>query len=245
MPQPLYEQEEEEKITYKAHIEDGHVHVNLSTSDEKTIVLMLRKGFSVYFDPEGKENKNLAVTYRIPRKGANKGASQGFNATQDIEDRPIGGLPVEAMISELPRQALFTKFDSEETVHLDLNNLGIAIEYTYVKDDEGNGKLSYSLKIATAELAAKGESLDNLGIGVVSNGRKADKEKKNNANASSFDSRQGRNQIGTRSGGFGNRLGRQGRRQGGLSNTNRANSRNTEEKPPKVTTLDFWFKCSK
>lgn len=62
------------------------------------------------------------------------------------------------LLEEIPRTARFINFDHEEEFHLDLNNLGVTINYNF---DEASKELHYHLKIPKIALLIMTPSYPN------------------------------------------------------------------------------------
>ena len=183
-----------DNVNYSTHIKGGYIHVNLSTSDANTMALMLRRGFSIYFDKKGKKKKHTFITYPIledqpqqQQRRRPQGSQQGRQGFSFVE-----------FINSMPREALFTQGEKIQKFNLDLNNLDISITYNHSKNDQGINKLDYLLKIPLSKIADKNENLDKLSIGVISNSINSNARPTNNNRNNSFSSGQGRGGRGGR-----------------------------------------------
>ena len=54
-----------ENILYKVSQDDNYVYLNISTTDKKTSMSIIRTGLSVYYDIKGKKKKGCAVYSQI------------------------------------------------------------------------------------------------------------------------------------------------------------------------------------
>ena len=226
----------EDNLEYSARVEGDYLYVNLSTSDRNSMLSMIRRGFSVYFDLKGKKKKKIAVTYIIPPEQPNQRRQRPQNQQQS--GRRNQGLSINQMLSLMSDKALFTYYNDKTEFLLGLNNLDITLGYSYDEPSNGSEKLSYTLKIPVNKIAPNGEELNTLSIGIVSN----------TAPTNRNGLRQGRGQGrgGARQGRGGARQGRggagarQGGGQGGRSNRAQGGNQNQISQLP---TFNLWFDC--
>ncbi|MCC1485068.1 hypothetical protein [Winogradskyella immobilis] len=215
----------EDNLEYSARVEGDYVYVNLSTSDRNSMLSMIRRGFSVYFDLKGKKKKKIAVTYVIPPEQPNQRGQrpQGGRQNQD--------LPINQMLSLMPNKALFTYYNDKVEFQLSPNSLDISLDYNYKESSNGtNDKLLYTLKIPVSKIAPNGEKLNKLSIGIVSNTAPTNRNGINN-----------QNRNGARQGGGQGRSGaRQGGGQGGRPNRGQGGNQNQR---PQLTAFSLWFDC--
>jgi len=204
-----------ENILYKVSQDDNYVYLNISTTDTKTSMSIIRTGLTVYYDIKGKKKKNVYVKYPYstePRQS--RQGSQGNNDSNTID--------LNSMIEKLPAEAEYSSFEEKQEFHKDLNTLDIAIENHYTASSQ---LFEFSMKIPKTKILSKENSdFSKLSIGVVSNKMEGNINKERG---------QGQNQ-GMRSGG-----GRRGNGSGrdGMRGQNRQEPSSTAEK----ITVDFWF----
>ena len=227
----------EDNLEYSARVEGDYVYVNLSTSDRNSMLSMIRRGFSVYFDLKGKKKKKIAVTYVIPPEQPNQRGQRPQGGRQNQ------GLPINQMLSLMPDKALFTYYNDKVEFQLKSNSLDIALDYSYEESSNGtNDKLLYTLKIPVSKIAPNGEKLNKLSIGIVSNTAPTNRSGVNNQNRNG--ARQGGGQGrsgGVRQGGGQGRSGaRQGGGQGGRPNRGQGGNQNQR---PQLPTFSLWFDC--
>lgn len=204
-----------ENILYKVSQDDNYVYLNISTTDTKTSMSIIRTGLTVYYDIKGKKKKNVYVKYPYstePRQSLQD--SRGNNDANPID--------LNSIIEKLPAEAEYGSFEEKQAFNKDLNSLDIAIENSYTASSQ---LFEFSIKIPKAKIASQVNSdFSKLSIGVVANKMEGAVKKERG---------QGENQ-GMRSGGGGRGNG-SGR--GGMRGQNRQEPSSTAEK----ITVDFWF----
>lgn len=231
----------DEKVTYKYTEDENNLFLNISTSDEKTIMSMLHLGVSVFFDIKGKKKENVYVKYPSEpvRPAAIKGnsdRSEPENFTKDEEDK--GQLIKEILENDYPQKAEYGYFDDEEEFHILLNNLGVTISFTY---DENDGLLEYVLKIPKNKINLnQTKSTSKFMVGVKTNTI----ERKNRDGGGGLSGNVG----GIGLGGGQNGQSRSGGRQGGGAPSGGRGQRggpppsSGENGKPAEVVLNFWFK---
>ncbi|MBD0779949.1 hypothetical protein HPE56_19295 [Maribacter sp. ANRC-HE7] len=87
-----------ENILYKVSQDDNYVYLNISTTDTKTSMSIIRTGLTVYYDIKGKKKKDVYVKYPYstePRQS--RQGSRGNNDSNTID--------LNSMIEKLPAEA--------------------------------------------------------------------------------------------------------------------------------------------
>ncbi|HDZ06097.1 hypothetical protein LCGC14_0129350 [marine sediment metagenome] len=229
-------QNSQDNIVYESTIDDKNVVIKLSTVDQATMLSMLHGGFYVYFDMKGKKKKNVSIQYPInatPPQRPDKNDRDSNREDRDEEAQK--GPDIAVLIEKLPKTAAYVNFDSEQEFHLDLNNLGVMISYSF---DQEAKELSYTLMIPKHNLlSGKSSDLSKLSIGVVS--PKVKTEAKNEGSGISFG---GRSQGGG-PGGSGGGPGGQGGGSGGGGRGGLQNGPPNQVQRPEEVSLNFWFKA--
>ncbi|WP_405246469.1 hypothetical protein [Cellulophaga sp. Asnod2-G02] len=223
-------------INYSSTMDAKNVYVQLSTTDEATMLSMLHRGFSVYFDVKGKRKKNVAVQYpsevalpqRKPNSNENRRGTSGEREEKDDERGPA----ILAVLEGMSKMARYRTPDLAQEFHLDLNNLGISITYDYDKDA---GFLHYELIMPRNNISIHPVEVSKMTIGVVTT--KIEREEDSSSNISVGGGGQGGR--GGQSGGPGGSGGGPGGRQGGSQGGDRPN----QDQRPEEVTIDFWLKA--
>ncbi|MEN8187991.1 MAG: hypothetical protein ABFR05_12755 [Bacteroidota bacterium] len=215
-----------ENLIYKVTNDHSSVFVNISTSDRRTMMSMLRKGVTVYFDVKGKKKKDVYIKYPI------QGAKPNYNRSQNqTEFQP----DIKRVIKNLPQEAEYKSFDNTQQFHIGLNNLDIAISFNY--NDE-KGVLEYNIRIPRYRIDSGSKTdLSKLTIG-VENGKTGNVGQKRAGQSGS--SGTGMRGSGSRQGG---RKGGSGMRGSGRKNSGSRNS-SQQNRQTTMPSKDFWFKAA-
>lgn len=220
----------EDNIEYKAIFDGQNVYLTLRTEFKETMQSMLRRGYIIYFDVKGKKKKNVSIQYPLKAERLEKGTRPERGEHRENKENSVHKGPDMAKIIEnLPKRANYTYFDSSQDFNLDVNNLGIAMNYHYENAEEGP-VLVYHLKIPASKISTETNSLSKLSIGIVS----TKQEQKNSHQKPSIS-------MGGRQGGGGQGAPPGGGRSGGAG-------RGSGGRPPQADTdsqvekIDFWFK---
>ncbi|MDF4202961.1 hypothetical protein PXD56_08350 [Maribacter sp. SA7] len=220
-----------DNITYNSKLDQDNVYVELSTTDEPTMMSMLHRGFYVYFDEKGKKKKNVSVQYPLEVKMPQRPDRNERGSDNRDEEKEKIGPNIPLLIEEMPKTAKYINYDSEQEFHLDLNNLGINISYLF---NEESKELIYRLSIPRSSIADSGTEFSKLSIGIVTP-KMETPNKDQNSNISFGGGGQGRGSGGGRgqrgSGGGQDRGGRGGS-QGGPSQ---------QDERPKEVSINIWF----
>ncbi|ADV47498.1 hypothetical protein Celal_0145 [Cellulophaga algicola DSM 14237] len=204
-------------ILYKVSQAGNYIHLNISTTDKKTAMSIIRNGLTIYYDIKGKEKKDVYVKY--PYSNESRSFQQG-----SLENIDVNAIDLNSMIEKLPAEAEYGSFEEKQEFNKDLNNLDIAIENHYTASSQ---LFEFSIKIPKAKIASQENSdFSKLSIGVVANKMEGTVNKERE---------QGQNQ-GMRSGG-GRRGNGSGGGRGGARGQNEQQSSPTTER----VTVDFWF----
>ena len=222
----------QDNVEYKAIFDGKDVYVTLRTEFKETIQSMLHRGYTIYFDVKGKKKKNVSIQYPLKAGRPEKGSrpERGERREND-EKREEKGSDIAKMIENAPKKANYTYFDSSEDFNLDMNNLGIVMNYSYENSEVGP-ILEYHLKIPASKISVDTRDMSKLSIGIVS----TKQEQKKNGQQSGFS--MGGKQRGGGQGrppGGGGGQGGAGRGSGGIPPQRDTTTTEVEK-------LDFWFK---
>lgn len=216
----------EDNIEYKANFDGKDLYVTLHAEFKETMQVMLHRGYTIYFDVKGKKKKNVSIQYPLKTERPEKGTrpERGDRSGNGEQNGP----DINKMLENLPKTANYTSYDSSQDFNLDLNSLGIEMNYSYEESTEVGPILEFHLKIPASKIVKENEDLSKLSIGVVST-KQEQKENKQQANMGRS-GRQGGGQGGRARGGGGGR--------GGAGN--RGGSTQARELVQEAT-IDFWF----
>jgi len=207
-----------EKVLYSMTSDHKNIYISMSTTDKRTMMLMLRSGVTVYFDVKGKKNRDVYIKY--PLKPAY------LNNKSDIS-RKENKLDLNHLISNLPKEAEYNNFDNTQQFHVDLNSLNVVLSFAY---NRKNDLLTYHLTVPKSNISEDEKiDLSKLAIGVVA-GRNGDVNQKKKANSKS---------SGMRGSGSGGGRGKgRGNKSGNASHAPQ-NNRNSAS-----SAINFWFKAT-
>ncbi|PKB44384.1 hypothetical protein AX016_2603 [Cellulophaga sp. RHA19] len=218
----------EDNVEYKVIFDGENLYLTLRSEFKETMQSMLHRGYTIYFDVKGKKKKNVSIQYPLnagrPEKGSKPERGERREKDKNSEQK---GPDIAKMIENAPKKANYTYFDSSRDFNLDINDLGITMNYNY--EDANQGPiLVYHLKIPASKISEDKVDLTKLSIGIVSN-----KLAQNQQQPSvSMGGRQGGGQ-GRPSGGRGGGRGGAGRGNSGVPPQRTATTENK---------IDFWFK---
>lgn len=245
-----------ENVTYTVTSDENNFHVNVSTTDEKTMMSMLRLGVSVFFDIKGKKKQNVYVRYpsepmqrqRPQGRPDESGRSGRPEATSFEEDEAKRKKRITDILEkDYSQNAVYGYFDDTEEFHILMNTVGIDVAFTY---NEEEPVLEYNLILPKNKINTDvNKDLSKLTIGIET--IKAKSEGKNgegisgslggfNLGGQQGGGRSGGGQGGPPGGGRGgnSNQGGQGGQRGNRPNTDNSNRAND-------VMLDFWFAVNK
>ncbi|MEO9513279.1 MAG: hypothetical protein ABJN84_09315 [Flavobacteriaceae bacterium] len=239
---------DEDNLSYEALVDGNMVVVKLSAGDRETIMSMLHRGFSVYFDVKGKKKKNVAVKYpaevtRPDRQQGPKGQTRGQRPERQTAEQSEGeedqGPDMIEVLNKLPKTAEYTFYDMVQDIHLDINAMNIAINYSFF---EAERILSYELRIPKDAILKDGQDLLKLTIGIVSTKLE---EKEGSRPQMSMNMGGGSRQGGGGGppGGGGQGGGSSGGMGGPPSGGNGGGNQQQEQRPQPAS-LNIWFKAN-
>ncbi|RMA64330.1 hypothetical protein [Ulvibacter antarcticus] len=218
-----------ESLTYKVVQDNEYLQLSISTKDNDIIMSMLSLGVTVFFDVKGKEKENVYIKYPLEpvKTNFNKGQVplDGFQTSEEETKRrqQIAKL----IENDLPQEAAYNYFDSQEQFHILLNSLDTSLSYIY---DPQKGLLEYRLKIPKRRISANSkEDFSKLAIGVKTGKLPDHKPKEDDSSRRPESKKRG---GGRPSGGRGG---------GRPNNSERPESQNRQSS---MATIDFWFMAS-
>jgi len=214
----------EANVLYQVSSDEAYLYLQISTIDEKTAMVLVRKGVTVYFDLKGKESKDIFLKYPYTTNPTELRAA--FKAPENSgEERKID---FNTIIEMQPNEAEYSYFDETQQFHKDLNGLDISIKNNFNPADR---RFEIFFKIPINKITSKkNPTISNLSIGVISNKIERDKAEGGNKNQSGARKGGGQRGNGMRGGGMNRGGGKQGNRQ--------------EPKPNEQLSINFWFEAN-
>ncbi len=232
-----------ENVTYKVTQDANNIHLKISTSDEKTMLSMVRLGVTVFFDIKGKKKQKVYVTYPSEAMASKTERRNREEITQmDIEsEEKSGNIFKEILENDYSQKAEYIYFDDREEFNIHLNTVNIEVAFNY---DPITKSLVYSLTIPKNKINKDNrKDLSKLTIGV-----KTVKEKKKDSNTNGSNRNIGQVRMGgqRRGQGRGTHTGVQGSRDSGDSRGGQSGGQpnSGEQTKPTDVLLDFWFDVS-
>ncbi|WP_066218247.1 hypothetical protein [Formosa haliotis] len=227
-----------ELVDYKVTQNNANIIIQLSSKDTKTIMSMLRRGVTIWFDLKGKEKEDVAIIYpiapiRMPmRMEGERGASREDQFQSEAEMNQVKSDINTLVTQDFPEEALFQFHDSKQQFNVLLNSIGVSAQYAY---NENDNLLTYKLTIPKEKIKAKAKNdLSKLLIGVQT--AKPDKSaKEDRPEGMESDMRPGGGNRPQGGGPGGRGGGREGSRGGGQR------PGGDSEKAPQG--IDFWFEA--
>ncbi|WP_055392643.1 hypothetical protein [Flagellimonas eckloniae] len=237
---------DEDKLSYEALLDGDMVVVKLSSNHRETMMSMLHRGFSVYFDVKGKKKKNVAVKYpaetaRPDREQRPEGQTRGQRperqTTEQNEEEEDKGPDMMEVINKLPRTAEYTFYDMTQDIHLDINAMNIAITYSFIERER---ILNYELRIPKDAILKDSQDLSKLTIGIVS----TKLEEKEGGRPQMSMNMGGGGRQGGGPGGGGGRGGGSGGGMGGPPSGGNGGGSQQQGQRPQPESLNIWFKAN-
>jgi len=126
------------KLGYSISKDNSHLFITLSTKEKATQLKMMRNGVSIFFDKEGKKNKDYGVQYPVPNK------NQALNIEemkqmkeQRNQERVLGN-----GLGRLGTDILIIENGDERVINKELNSESITVAHQMSLDG-----LAYTLKV--------------------------------------------------------------------------------------------------
>lgn len=212
----------ENNVHYKVFSDNNYIYLNISTTDKKTSMSIIRNGLNIYFDVKGKKKKDVYIKY--PYKSEPRQLRQ--NSLGLNKNKEFSSIDLSFIIENIRGEAEYGYYEEKQPFHKDLNSQDISLGYKV------NGELlEFSLKIPKNKINSKNKTdLSKLSIGVLI--------KKNERN-SEKEIDQGMKKGGGSRGGGGNRGG--GGMERGGSQMGKGNGGKRQSLQAEQINIDFWF----
>ena len=144
-----------ELIAYKINQDANTIYISVSTSDKKTMMTMLHRGVTVYFDVKGKKKKGIYVRY--PKESVKPNFNDGQPKTENRPD-------LKEILDDMPKYALYKNLDNQSQFHIGLNALDIALSFSEIERET----LQYELRIPKEKIDSNSKNdFSKLSIGVL------------------------------------------------------------------------------
>lgn len=229
------------RIRYSVEQDSEYVYLNLSTYKFSSQVKMLRHGFTVYIDEEGKKEENKSWTYPVKSSMVSK---------PEQRDRRQAKKPVMTKNRETRNQKLFRSFKMNPgQIHLQGFGKEVPSAMNYPDNRspvklniqmDSTGNLLYQAKIPKDEIFDHSESNDGqFSFGIKSGSRE---KKEQHTGESSNGSMNQRNQMGGVATPGGNQRRGRSRGRGRGQGKNRDSKQVTRKKNELNVPIDFWFR---
>ena len=229
----------DENVSYILTQDDRNLYLNVSTSDEKTIMSMLHLGVSVFFDIKGKKKENVYIKYPLetkpPIRKRNNETRENIGFEEEDENRKLMILNI--LEKDYSQKAEYGYFDESREFNILLNTLEVSVAFTY---DENEGLFEYNLQIPKSLIDTDSKlNLEKLTIGVKTNTveRKKNENAGLNANLGGISVGQ---QGGSRGGGQGGPPGG-GKGIGGQKGVQKGPPKEHNQDKPSGIELNYWF----
>ncbi len=212
------------RLGYTITRDHSHLYITLDSNEKTTQIKMLQNGTRIYFDTNGKKNKEISVQYPLNNK-------QKTLDVEELKEMQENNNPEEMIykrIAALGIDILVIEEDSEYIINKEFNSENITADIDY--SPEG---LNYTLKVPLSYIESESKTPS---IGIVINGM----ERPEMGDKSSMGSRPSRGMSGGgggRSGGGGMRGGGGGRSGGGAMKGGGGGGKGGER--PDLSQLEF------
>ena len=148
----------ESHIQYLVANNDKNLHLRLKTSNQATMMKILRNGLFVYFDVLGKKKKEVYLHYPLKRH-----QQMSTSKTQERGFQENNGLLLGQMVKQIPGEAVFSKSGNDELIQFVFYETDIRPSLTF----ENNGELVYDLMIPFSRIQEGGlASIAMLSLGI-------------------------------------------------------------------------------
>ena len=210
------------KLGYTLFKDNSHFYVTVNSQDKVIMLRMIRNGVTIFFDKEGKKNKDLSVQYPIAKNGQ-LFTIEKMKEMQENEDKEE---LLNNVMASLGTDIKITENGYDRIINKELNNESISVNHKMSLEG-----LSYTLKVPLSYIESQFE-IKSIGISI--NGMK-----RSNGNNGGLTI--GRNQSGGGRGGNGMRGGgRSGGMKGGRSG-GKGNRPNMNQQKEIHSNIEIWI----
>lgn len=142
------------RLGYTITRDHSHLYITLDSNEKTTQIKMLQNGTSIYFDANGKKNKDISVKYPLVKNKLTLDIEEIKEMRKNNSSEEI----IYKRIAALGSDILITEEDSEYIINKEFNSEKIttAIDYS-------SGVLIYTLKIPLTYIASESK-IPSLGI---------------------------------------------------------------------------------
>lgn len=147
-------------VRYQAHHDDKNVYLKINTTDNVSILKILRTGLTVYFDSNGKKKKKVSLQYPLPFESDEQ---SDFRRQMRNDERQQ--MELSKMLRKIPKEAVFSSHDVKEFIHFGVSKTNIMAELSSPDNEE----LNYEIIIPISRVSDEGfENTKKLSIGIES-----------------------------------------------------------------------------
>jgi len=148
-------------VLFKVSSDDNYIYLNVSTTDKRTSMSIIRNGLTIYFDVKGKRKKNVYIKY--PYKSESRQLRQNANKLNKNEGSSSKNL--NNIIEKIPKKAEYGYYEEKQQFHKDLNSQDISLGYKATEM-----LFEFILKIPKNKISIKNKTdFSKLSIGVLTN----------------------------------------------------------------------------
>jgi len=153
---PIYD--DNAKLGYTISKDNSYLFITLNTKDRVIQLTMIRNGVSIYFDKEGKKNKDYAVQYPIPEKRQ----AMDIETMRQMKDEGSQKAMLAQRLGNLGEKILITEDGDERIINKELNSESISVSHQMSLDG-----LAYTLKVPLVYIVS---TTNSSSIGISING---------------------------------------------------------------------------
>jgi uncharacterized membrane protein YgcG len=147
------------KIRYQVSSNEKYLFLTFNTSNNASIMKIVRTGLTIYFDSNGKKKKDSYVQYPV----AKLAKMEKGKIKPDHQKRPQK-MNLKNMISGVPREAIYFANETAQTINLSTDTSEFEARLI-----EENGALTYTIRIPFSKIEGTNyNSRNDLAIGVES-----------------------------------------------------------------------------
>lgn len=153
------------KISWAVYQENGLFELKLKTSEQASILKMLKSGTKIYFDPENKKSRKNYLHYPM-KSEAKKKASLNGNESLVRQKSKGKSDRFQKMLHHLNSRMIFKQGKKTEVFDYGQDNGEIEVKH-YLEQD---GTFNYILRIPIKKLLGDMENTGSFSLGIVSEG---------------------------------------------------------------------------
>lgn len=160
------------RVIYRVQYDVGNLYIRLSTSDQSSQLKILKSGFTIWFDDDGKQKTKRGIEFPLKQNNLRKGSKKSDRSKTGIspfsKEHISSSLKLYTDYQEQPKKMALLGFNgnqSREEIHFASNSSKISIDVVM----DSLGTLFYTAQIPISMIFPDSESKNqSLSIGLKS-----------------------------------------------------------------------------